>query len=208
MGRIVVLAFFLAVMLAGCAQTTRAPIHEVVQSNTVRTKVVLFESGGVDAAYQKTAVREFEAQLLKKPLTFSLRSVIDREEVDLVLLTRKEVQRIDSVSPQEIVKIGEESDINTLIVLEPLKIDYSEGSVKKEDEFCVVRKASVVVRAKVFETRTGSLIFGGVYDGEAKARQCSKGIRRTDKLPSKDNLIIRALKKAASKFSKEFWSSL
>ena len=196
------------ILLAGCAQTTRTLIHKIVKSNTIRTKVVLLENEKIDFAYQKTAVREFEAQLLRQPASFILRSTFGGEKVDLVLITRKEVQRINSTSPEEIIRIGEESDINTLIVLEPLKVDYSEGSVKREDEFCVSRRVSVLVRAKVFETKEGNLIFGGVYEGEAKARQCSKGIRRTDKLPSKDALIVKALKKAAVKFAGEFWSSL
>ncbi len=196
------------ILLAGCAQTARTPIHKIIKSSTIRTKVVLLENEKIDFAYQKTAVREFEAQLLKQPASFVLRSTFGGEKVDLVLITRKEVQKIDSASPEEIKRIGEESDVNTLIVLEPLKIDYSEGSVKRENEFCVSRKASVLVRAKVFETKEGNLIFGGVYEGEAKARQCSKGIRRTDKLPSKDALIVKALKKAAVKFAGEFWSSL
>ncbi len=196
------------ILLAGCAQTARTPIHKIVKSPTVRTKIVLMENEKVDPAYQRTAVREFEAQLLKQPVSFAIRSSLGGEKVDLVLITRKEVQRIDSATSEEIRRIGEESDVNTLIVLEPLRVDYSEGSIRRENEFCVSRRASVLVRAKVFETREGNLIFGGVYEGEAKARQCSKGIRRTDKLPSKDALIVKALKKAAVKFAGEFWSSL
>ncbi len=199
---------FIFILLVGCASTTRTPIHQIVKSDVVRTKIVLLENGNVEFAYQKAAVREFEAKLLKKPVTFAIRSTLSGKEVDFVLVTRKEVQRISSASPEEIVKLGQESDINTLIVLEPLKVDFHEGSFKRGEEFCVTRRAKVLVGAKVFETNTGNLIFGGVYDGEAKARQCSKGIRRTDELPSKDALILKALKRSAIKFAGEFWSSL
>ena len=208
MRRVYIHLILVLILLAGCAQTARTPIHKIVKSPTVRTKIVLMENEKVDPAYQRTAVREFEAQLLKQPVSFAIRSSLGGEKVDLVLITRKEIQRIDSATPEEIRRIGEESDVNTLIVLEPLRVDYSEGSIRRENEFCVSRRASVLVRAKVFETREGNLIFGGVYEGEAKARQCSKGIRRTDKLPSKDALIVKALKKAAVKFAGEFWSSL
>ncbi len=201
----VLLILFLVV---GCATTSRTPIHKIVGSSTVRTKVVLLDSGNVDKAYQKVAVREFEAKLLKQPVSYTIRSTIGGQKVDLVLITRKEVQVLRSSSPQELIAVGKESDVNTLIVLEPLKVEYSEGSAKRGEEFCVVRRAYVVIRAKVYETNRGSLIFGGVYDGKAEARQCSKGIQRTDKLPNRDSLVVRAVKKAAEKFAGDFWSAL
>ncbi|WP_457600988.1 hypothetical protein [Hydrogenivirga sp.] len=206
--RRVLLLTFLFFMVLGCASTTKTPIHKIVDSDIVRTKIVLLDRDNVEFAYQKAAVREFEAQLLKKPVTFAIRSTLSGKEIDFVLITRKEVQRIPSATPEEIVRIGQESDVNTLIVLEPLKVQYSEGSSKKGEEFCVVRRANVLIAAKVFETKTGNLIFGGVYEGKAKARQCSRGIRRTDELPSRDALILKTIKRAAIKFAGEFWSSL
>jgi len=201
------LPILLILFFIGCATTSRVPIHKVVGSPTVRTKVVLLKNNNVDFAYQKTGVREFEAALLKEPISFSIKRTLG-EKVDLVLITRKEVQIINSLSPEEITKIGQESDVQAVIVVEPLNIDYSEGITRKEDEVCVVRNAKVLVSAKVAETRRGEVVLAGVYEGKAKAKQCSKGIQRTDKLPSKDSLIVRALKEAASKFSKEFWSNL
>ncbi|EDP74474.1 hypothetical protein [Hydrogenivirga sp. 128-5-R1-1] len=204
----VYLLVLVLIFLTGCASTTKTPIHKIINSDIVRTKVVLLERDNVEFAYQKAAVRAFEAELLKKPVTFAIRSTFSGKEIDFVLITRKEVQKIPAEIPQEIVRIGEESDINTLIVLEPLKVNFSEGSSKRGEEFCVTRRAEVLIGAKVFETKTGNLIFGGVYEGKAKARQCSKGIRRTDELPSKDALILKALRRAAIKFAGEFWSSL
>lgn len=200
--------FLLFGLIFGCASSTRTSIHKIVNSDVVRAKIVLLENPKIDFAYQKATVREFEAELLKKPVTFSIRSTLSGKEIDFVLITRKEVQKIPASTPEEVVKLGEESDINTLIILEPLKVDFSEGSSKRGEEFCVTRRAEVLVAAKVFETKTGSQIFGGVYDGEATARQCSKGIRRTDELPSQDALILKAIKRAGIKFAGEFWSSL
>jgi len=200
---LLVLTFILS-----CATTVRTPIHKVVGSDTIRAKVVLLENPEIDLAYQKTAVREYEAKLLSKPVTLVIKSKLGGGEVDFVLITRKEVQRLESMNPQEIVKIGQKSDVNVVIVVEPLKIDYAESSTKKDDEFCVLRKAKVLVSAKVHETKRGDVLMAGVYEGKADAKQCSKGVRRTDKLPSKDALIIKALKDSASKFAKEFWSSL
>jgi len=118
------------------------------------------------------------------------------------------VQTINSLSPEEITEIGERSDLQVLVVLEPLKILHSEGSFKREDEFCVTRKAEAVVSVKVADARRGDVILAGVYDGKAEARQCSKGIRRTDKLPAPEALVVKALRRAALKFSREFWSNL
>jgi hypothetical protein len=200
--------FFILAFILSCASTTKTPLHKIVKSNTIRTKIVLLENPTVDFAYQKAAVREFEAQLLKKPVTFAIRSTLSGEEVDLVLITRKEVQKIPSLTPAEVVRIGQGSDLNVLIVLEPLKVEFSEGSTRKGEEVCVVRNARALISAKVFETKRGNIVLAGVYEGKAKARQCSKGIRRTDQLPSKDAIVLKALKKAATKFASEFWSSL
>lgn len=197
----------LVLFFIGCATTPRVPIHKVVGSPTVRTKVVLLKNRDLDLAYQKIAVREFEAALLREPISFSIKKTLG-EKVDLVLITRKEVQVINSLSPEEIVKIGRESDVQAVVVVEPMKIDYSEWVTREDEEVCVVRNAKVLVSAKVTETKKGEVVLAGVYEGKAKAKQCSKGIQRTDKLPSKDSLIIKALKDAASKFSGEFWSNL
>ncbi len=199
---------FLVVFLAGCATTARLPIHKVINDQTIRTKVVLLKNDSIDFAYQKTAVREFEAALLKEPVSHAIKASLGGEKIDLVLITRKDVQTIKSLTPEEVIKIGKQSDVNTVIVLEPVKVDYSEGSAKKEDEFCVTRDAKATVSVKVAETKEGEIVFAGVYEGSAKAKQCSKGIQRTDKLPSKDALVVKALKKAASKFSREFWNNL
>ncbi len=203
-----VLYLLLAVFILSCATTSRLPIHKVVDSTTVRTKVVLMEREGIDPAYQKAAVREFEAYLLKEPVTHTLKTAFGGEKVDLILITRKEVQRIKSITPEEIKKIGEESDLQVLIVLEPLKINYSEGSVKRGNEFCITRQAEALISAKVMGIREGKVIIAGVYNGKVKKRQCSKGAARTDKLPEKDKIVVKALKKAAMKFSKEFWNNL
>ncbi len=205
MKRLAFLVFI--VILAGCATTSRVPLHKIVGSPTVRTKVVLLKTDKVDPAYYRVTVREFEAVLLKQPLTYALRGAVG-EKVDLVLVTRREIQTIDNLTPEEVVRLGQESDVHLVIVVEPLKVDYKEGVTKREDEFCVTRKAEVTVSVKVAETRGGEVVLAGVYGGSSKARQCSKGIKRTDKLPSKDLLIVKALKEAASKFSKEFWGSL
>jgi hypothetical protein len=196
------------VFLVGCATTTKTPIHKIVGKTTLRVKVVLLENRKVDRAYQKLAVREFEASLLKQPLTRAIRESITRERVDLVLITRKEVQRIRSGSPEEVVRVGKESDLDLLVVVHPLSVDYREKTYTKGEEVCVRRQARVTVSAKVAETKGGSEVLAGVYTGRAKATQCSKGMRRTDKLPSRDGIVIKALKDAAVKFSKEFWGSL
>ncbi|MDQ7037790.1 MAG: hypothetical protein Q9N26_01120 [Aquificota bacterium] len=201
--------YLLAVLfLLACAPATRTPIHKVVGKETLRVKVVLLESKGVDPAYQKMAVREFEASLLKQPLTRAIRESITRERVDVVLITRKEVQKVKNGSPAELVRIGRESDLDLVVVVEPISVDYREKTYTKEDRICVRRSARVSVSAKVAETGKGSVVLAGVYTGRSRAVQCSKGIRRTDKLPSRDGMVIKALKEAASKFSKEFWGSL
>ncbi len=206
MGRFLFLAVF--ILLVGCAGTARLPIHKVVDATTIRTKVVLLQKEDVELAYQKTAVREFEAALLKEPVGHVLRTTFGGERVDLVLITRKEVQTIDSFSPEVVTEIGAKSDLHVLIVLEPLKVYHSEGSSRRGEEFCVTRKAEAIVSVKVADARKGDVILAGVYDGKAEARQCSKGIRRTDRLPTPEALVVKALKRAASKFSKEFWSNL
>jgi len=204
MGKVFV--FVLSVFLIGCAGTSKVPIHEVVGLSTLRTKVLLLPSKDVDIAYQERAVREFEAVLLRKPAGYFLKTVFGGEKVDLVLITRKKVQRVSSIS--EAVKVGKESDVSVVVVVEPLRIDFSEGSVKREDEFCTVRRSEAVISAKVVESGKGKIVLAGMYEGSSEGRQCSKGVRRTDKLPSKDVLVIKAVKEAATKFSKEFWSSL
>jgi len=199
---------FIAFLVLSCAQTARVPISKVIGSSTVRTKIVLLPNPQVETAYQKVVVREYENALTKQPVSRAIKTAFGGEKVDLVLLVRKEVQEIDSLSPETIKRIGEESEVNTVIILEPRRIDYREGSVTRQDEFCVTRSAEVEVSAKMADTAKGEVIFAGVYRGDAKAKQCSKGIRRTDKLPSKDRLIIKAVKKSAVKFSEEVWSSL
>ncbi len=206
MKRFYVLLVF--VLLVACATTSRVPIHKIVGSPTVRTKVVLLKKEEIDTAYQRTAVREFEAVLLKQPVTHAMRATVGGEKVDLVLITRKEVQTVNSIAPEDIVKLGRESDVNTVIVVEPVKVDYRESSLKRGEEFCVVRRAKVVISAKVFETKGGEVVLAGVYEGSYRAHQCSKGIRRTDKLPSEDLVVLRAIKEAASKFSGDFWRNL
>ncbi len=169
---------------------------------------MLLKNENVDFAYQKTAVREFEAALLKEPVGHVLKATFGGERVDLVLITRKDVQTITALTPEEVTRIGEESDLHVLVVLEPLKVDYSEGSTRREDEFCVTRRAEAVVSVKVMDARRGDVVLAGVYEGKARARQCAKGIQRTDKLPSPDSLVVKALKRAAGRFSKEFWNNL
>ena len=203
-----VIYLLVVLLLLACAPATRTPIHKVVGKDTLRVKVVLLEGKGVDVAYQKMAVREFEASLLKQPLTRAIKESITRERVDVVLITRREVQRVRSGSPSELVRIGKESELDLVVVVEPISVDYKEKTYTEEDRICVRRSAKVSVSAKVAETRKGSVLLAGVYTGRSKAVQCSKGIRRTDKLPSKDRIVVKALKEAASKFSKEFWGSL
>lgn len=201
-------AFLLLLLLGGCATTSRVPLREVVGSPTVRTKVVLLDTGKVDPAYQDVAAREFEVVLLTQPITYVLRSAFG-ERLDLVLITRKEVQRIQSLTPEEVQKLAQRSDIHLLVVVEPVKVDYREQEEsRRENEFCVTREAEAVVSVKVAETKGGDVVLAGLYGDSSKETQCSQGIKRTDKLPSKDLLVVRALKKAADKFSKDFWSSL
>jgi len=206
MRRFPLLLVFLILM--GCAGTSRIPIHEVVGASTIRTKVVLLKKEDIDPAYQKAAVREFEASLLREPVGHVLKATFGGEKVDLVLITRREIQTIGSLSAEEVLRIGEESDLQVLIVLEPIEVEHTEGSVNRGEDFCVVREARAVVSVKVMDAGKGSVILAGIYEGKAKAKQCSKGLRRTDKLPSAEALVVKALKKAASKFSKEFWSNL
>ena len=207
MKRLLVL-LFIAVILSSCAKTTRVPISKVVGSDTVRTKIVLLPNSGFDISYQKLAVREYENALTRQPFSRAVRSVFGGGSPNLVLVVRKEVQEVSSLTPETIKRIGEESGVNTVIVLEPKKIEFKQGSVKRDDEFCVSRSAEVEISIKMGETKGGEIVFAGVYQGKAKARQCSKGMRRTDKLPSEERLIIRAIKKSAVKFSEELWSSL
>lgn len=194
-------------ILVGCATTSRVPLHKIVGSPTIRIKVVLLETDKVDPVYYRPTVREFEAVLLRQPLTYALKGAVG-EKVDLVLVTRRDIQTIKELTPDEILKLGRESDLHLVVVVEPLSVDYTETMDRKGDEVCAVREAGVTVSVKVAETKAGEVVLAGVYRGLSKAKQCSKEIRRTDKLPSKDILIVRALKGAASKFSKEFWSSL
>ncbi len=200
--------FLLFILLISCATTTRIPIHKVVNSPTVRTKVILLKNDKIDIAYQKAAVRELEASLRREPISFSLKRTFGGEKVDLVLITRKNVQSIDSLSSEEIKRIGKESDVNVVVVVEPVKVNYSEGTVRKGEEYCVSRDAQVVISVKVADVKGGEILLAGAYEGRSKAKQCSKGIQRTDKLPSKDVLIVKALKRASYKFAKEFWENL
>ncbi len=198
----------ISLVILSCAQTARVPISKIVGSNTIRTKIVLLPNPQVEEAYQKLAVREYENALTKQPVSRAIKTAFGGEKVDLVLLVRKEVQKIDSFDPQTIKGIGEESEVNTVIVLEPRRVDFREGSVTRRDEFCVTRSAEVEISVKMADTEKGELVFAGVYRGDARAKQCSKGVRRTDKLPSKERLIIKAVKKSAVKFSDELWSNL
>ncbi len=198
----------LVVLILGCAPTTKTPIHKIVGKTTLRVKVVLLERKGIDVGYQRLAVREFEATILKQPLTRAIKESITRERVDVVLITRKDVQRIGSLSPGEVVRLARASDLDLLVVVEPLSVNYREKTYTKEDKVCVRRSAKVSVSANVAEAKKGSVVLAGVYTGKSKAVQCAKGMKRTDKLPSKDGIVIKALKEAASKFSKEFWGSL
>ena len=207
MGRLLAL-FAVALVILSCAQTSRVPISKVVGSDTIRTKIVLLPDPELDPSYQKLAVREYENALTKQPVTGVIKTAFGGGKADLVLLVRKEVQEVDSADPEVVKRIGEESEVNTVIILEPKKISYTQGSVKREDEFCVTRRAEVEISVKMMETEKGGIVFAGVYEGIAKARQCSKGMRRTDKLPSEERLVIRAIKRSAVKFSDELWSSL
>ncbi len=207
MKRVAGLLLFFAFLIS-CAQTAKAPIHRVIGKDTIRTKVVLLENPELDSAYQKLAVRQVEAKLLNKPVTLVIKSRLTGGEVDLVLVTRKDVQRFGSVSAEKVVEIGKASGVDLLVVVEPLRIDYAESSVRKEVEVCISRKAKVLLSIKVYETAKGGILLAGVYEGKEEAKQCSKGVERTDKLPSKDRLVIKALKKAGEKFSKEFWNNL
>ncbi len=206
--RLKVFLILTVLFLLGCATTTKTPIHKLVGKTTLRVKVVLLENRNVDVGYQKLAVREFEASLLKQPLTRAIRETITRERVDVVLITRKDVQKVRSGSPEEIVRIGRESDVDLVVVVEPVSVSYKEKTYTKEDKVCVRRSAKVSVSARVSETKGGNVVLAGVYTGRSKANQCSKGMKRTDKLPSKDGIVIKALKEAASKFSREFWGNL
>lgn len=198
----------IAFLILSCAQTARVPISKVVGSSTIRTKVVLLPNPQVEEAYQKLAVREYENALTKQPVSRAIKTAFGGEKVDLVLLVRKEVQSIDSLDPETVKRIGEESEVNTVIVLDPRRVDFREGSVTRKDEFCVTRSAEVEISVKIAETGKGEIVFAGVYRGDSRAKQCSKGVRRTDKLPSKERLIIKAVKKSAIKFSDELWSNL
>ncbi|GEM_PF-2517157 len=198
----------LMALILSCAQTSRVPISKVIGTDTVRTKVVLLPDRSMDISYQRVAVREYENALTKQPVSRAIRTAFGGEKVDLVLVVRKEVQEVDSISPETFIALAQESDVNTVIVIKPVKIDYRQGSVTRGDEFCVSRTAQVEFSVKVGESKRGEVVFAGVYSGEAKARQCSKGIRRTDKLPSEDKLVLKAIKKSALKFSEEFWESL
>ncbi len=198
----------LAFLVLSCAQTARVPISKVVGSSTIRTKIVLLPNPQIEEAYQKLAVREYENALTKQPVSRAIRTAFGGEKVDLVLLVRKEVQTIDALDPETVKGIGEESEVNTVIVLEPRRVDFREGSVTRKDEFCVTRSAEVEISVKMAETVKGEIVFAGVYRGDSRAKQCSKGVRRTDKLPSKERLIIKAVKKTAVKFSDELWSNL
>ncbi len=196
-----------AFLIFGCG-ATKTPIHKIVGKETLRVKVVLLERRGIDPAYQKLAVREFEATLLRPPITRTIKESLMRERVDVVLITRKEIQRVRSFSPEEIVRVGKASDLDLVVVVEPISVNYNEKTYTKEEKVCVKRTAEVSVSAKLADARKGSLLLAGIYSGKSKATQCSKGMKRTDKLPSKDRIVIKAFKEAASKFSKEFWESL
>jgi len=198
----------LIAFILSCAATVKTPIHKIVGSDTIRAKVVLKENPNIDFAYQKLAVREVEAKLLNKPVTVVIRSRLSGGEVDFVLITRKEVQKVYSTAPEDIVSVARASDTNVVIVVEPLKVKYDELVLEKDVEVCVIRSAKTLLSAKVFDGKRGDILMAGVYEGKEKAQQCAKGIKRTDKLPSKDGIVLKAFKRSAEKFAKEFWKSL
>ena len=197
------------VFLISCAGTTnRVPIHQIVGVNTIYTKVVLLEKDQIDPAYQRAVAREYEMVLMTKPAGFVIRSKFSGKPVDVVLIRRKDVHTISDTTPETIVGIGEESDVHLVVVVKPTKLEFREGSANRGEEFCVTRTAEVVVSVKMMETKKGEVVHASAYDGKAEDRQCSKGMRRTDKLASKDALIGKAIKRSASKFAEDFWENL
>ncbi len=203
------LTIFITAFLLSCSpKSGKVPIHQVVGSPTVRVKVAVVKSEEADPVHQRFAVREFESALRREPASVAVSRIFRGKEVDLVIVTPKKVKPLEKVSPSVIKREGRKSDLHALIVLDPMEISYDEVTEKKKEEVCVLRKAKAVVSVTVYDTKGADVLMAGVYEGESSAKQCSKGIKRTDKLPSKDLLIVKALKRAAYRFAKEFWANL
>ncbi len=154
------------------------------------------------------AVREVENSLTRKPVGAVLKSAFSKEKVEVVIVTRKRVQKIGPNLKEEAKRIGEESGVDLVVVVELPEAEFSESSTRKEQRVCVVRNAKVLLSAKVLDTVRGSVLLAGVYEGDHSARQCSEGTARTDKLPSKDLTVQKAIKEASEKFVKDFYSAL
>ena len=208
MGKLLLVLSLISFIFSCSPKSGKVPINQVVGSPTVRVKVAVVESEDVEPLYQRFAVREFETALRREPASVAVSRIFKGKEVDLVIVTPKKVRPLKEATPKTVKREGRQSDLHALIVLDPLKIDYKETTQNKEESICVERKAKAVVSVTVYETKKADVLMAGVYEGESSAKQCSKGIKRTDKLPSKDLLIVKALKRAAYRFAKEFWANL
>ncbi len=200
---------FILILILSCAPATKkVSIHEIVGKDTLRLKVILFEREDTDRIYQEKAVRETEASLTKIPVSYTIRSKLTGKEVDLVIVTRREVEKVKKVDAEVVKSIGKRSNVDVIVVTELIDTDFKEKEWREENRECISREAEVIISYKVFETEEGKIILAGIYEGEERFKKCEKGKIDKENIPSKDVLIVKAIKEASDKFSKEFWANL